>query len=88
MLVEFAVYLSLNRHALSGHAVEGGLIEANCSLWSVGVVWVHGDNSHWVGGVIAELVQPRSGTVRVLAKKPVVEKIEHCISNCNAELIA
>ena len=90
MLIEFAFCLALNRHALGLHAVEWGLVEADCSLWSVGVIWVHGDDSHWIGGVIAELVQPGGGTVRVLAEDslPLVKEIEHCPSNCDAELIA
>lgn len=88
MLIRGAIHLALYRHALGGHAVEGGLVDFDCSLCSVRSVWVHCDDSHWVCGVVAELVQPRSRTVRILVEISVVEEIDHCFSNCNTELIA
>ena len=90
MLVEFAVGLALDRHAQGLHAVEWGLVEADRSLWSVGVVGVHGDDSDWVGRVVAEFVQSGCGTVGVLAKDTLslVKEVEHCFSDCDAELIA
>lgn len=90
MLVEFAICLALNRQTQALHTVERGLVEADRSLWSVGVVWVHGDDSDWVGGVVAEFVQSGRGTVGVLAidTLSLVKEIEHCLSDCDAKLIA
>ena len=90
MLIELTVDLSLDRHAFGLHAVEWGLVEADCSLWSIGVVRVHGDDSHWVGGVVAKLVQSGCWTVGILAvySLPLVEKVEHRSSNCDTKSIA
>ncbi len=93
MLSWSAIHFSLNRHALCGHAVERCLIKADCSRWSSRVVWVYRHDSHWVGGIVAELVLPRRwGTIGVLVKANLpgfdVEKVDHCLSDGNAELIA
>ena len=90
MLVELAVGLALDRHAQGLHAVERGLVEANRSLWSVGVVGVHRDDSDRVGRVVVEFVQSGGGTVGVLAKDTLslVKEVENCFSDCDAELIA
>ena len=90
MLVELAVGLALNRHAQGLHAVEWGLVEADRSLWSVGVVRVHGHDSDRVRGVVVEFVQSGSGTVGVLAEDTLslVKEVERCFSDCDAELVA
>ena len=92
MLIRIIVDFPLNSHALSGHAVKGGLVETNRSRRSVGIIWVHGDDSHWIRRVVVESVQARSGTVRILVEAYLswfdVEEVDHCLSNCNAELIA
>lgn len=63
MLSWVIVDFSLDCHTLGGHAVKGGLVEADCSSRSVGVIWVDRNYSHGVGGVIIEPVQPGSGSV-------------------------
>ena len=56
MLIWGVIHLSLDCHALGGHAVERRLIDFDCSFCSIWLVWIHCDDSHWVDGVVSELV--------------------------------